>query len=124
MDREVSALQILVGGRDVGVARLIAGYDYPHSVGEVADAGIFQGVELVLVPPSESLTHFYPLPAEYLAACLDAAGAHLLPEYVAVAVVTEQLKVYHQPHYLVVKPHLAVALVLADRGGDENALFL
>ena len=57
VDGEGAALEVLVSGGDVGVSGLIAGDDNAGRVGEVADAGVLQAVELISAWKAEESTY-------------------------------------------------------------------
>ena len=58
MHREAVALQVPIGGGHVGMASLVSCDDDSLSVGQVADSGILEGVELERGGPLQRLPHF------------------------------------------------------------------
>ena len=74
------SLKVFIRHANVGVSRLISGYDNTLGIGQVSDAGVFQTVELVALGKIQSLPHLLPLYTELIHINFFGTGNEFLSE--------------------------------------------
>ena len=73
-------LQVLVRHTNVGVSRLVSGYDNALGIGQVSDAGVLQTVELIALGEAQRLPYFLPLYTELIHINFFGTGNELVSE--------------------------------------------
>lgn len=101
---------------------LIAGDDHARAVGEVADPGVLEAVELVFVAPAHASAEEPPSFVELVGVLFLGRWPEVLAEKIEVAGEGQDPKIEHEPYYRVVEADVAVALVLGIFLAHEYAL--
>lgn len=93
--RHLRTLQIPIGNRYVRVSRLVASYDNAFGVGEVADSGVLQAIELVCVGEAESFPDTYSFLPKAVHRYLLTARPYMLAKEIVLRWVAEHALLDH-----------------------------
>lgn len=107
----------------ITVARLVTGKDNTLGICKVADAGVFQTVELVRIRKVQGFADFHPLKSEGIDVYLLWAGNHVMTEKVLLRRVVENALLDHYAqHYIIEGDGLPFAVLGNLRAHKDSLL--